>query len=386
MPISNSNRPVILIVDDIPRNLQLLGKMLDQKDYNVSMASNGKDALRILEEITPELILLDIMMPEMDGFEVCQIIKSDEKKRDIPIIFLSARANTEDIVKGFRIGASDYITKPFNTEELMSRVHTHIKLVRATREVKELNAELEHKVRQRTAELQQANERLKQLDSAKSYFLGLLSHELNTPISGIKGYIELLKMSLTDEEHLEYCDMIVESSNRLKKFSDLSMLITSLRLEKYELQIMPVEPVSIIEAAMFSLKDGINAKAIETVQNINNEEVQIKIDPNLIEKVMTILLDNAIKFSPENGKIIINTGSNETCFNIEMIDEGPGFTQEALENIFEFFSSDNLMHHSEGFGLGLAAAKIIMDIHKGKISAKNNDGKGAALRLDFPIK
>ncbi len=138
----NSDIPVILIVDDIPKNLQVLGNILKQENYKVSLATSGRQALKILETLHPDLILLDIMMNNMDGFTVCKTLKKQAATRQIPIIFISAKGQTEDIVKGLKLGAVDYITKPFNATELLARVNTHISLKRAHEIQKKLNRKL----------------------------------------------------------------------------------------------------------------------------------------------------------------------------------------------------------------------------------------------------
>jgi len=120
--------PLVLIVDDVPKNIQLLGNILNNEGYDIIIAENGKEALERISDVLPDIILLDIMMPEMDGYETCKILKENDRTRDIPVIFLTAKTEMEDIVKGFNAGSVDYVTKPFNSTELMARVKTHIKL------------------------------------------------------------------------------------------------------------------------------------------------------------------------------------------------------------------------------------------------------------------
>lgn len=212
-----NTKPLILIVDDVSRNLKLLASILYEKEYEIAMADSGKEALRILEEISPDLILLDIMMPGMDGYEVCGELKKNERTASIPVIFLTAKHENENIIKGFECGAADYVTKPFNSKELLSRVKTHIKLKIKSENLKCLNEDLERIVKERTLELNEAKERLEKLDKSKTYFLSLLAHELNTPINQIHGFTGLLKSALTEKESLEVLDYIDRSVARLKK-------------------------------------------------------------------------------------------------------------------------------------------------------------------------
>ncbi len=150
----------VLIVDDTLQNIQVLGTVLREEQYQINVAQNGLQALELVAKVEPDLILLDIMMPELDGFETCKRLKADEKTRDIPIIFLTAKAETDDIVSGFELGAVDYVTKPFNPTELLARVKTHLTMQRLRRELKAYNEQLEHMVAERTAELQKAHREL----------------------------------------------------------------------------------------------------------------------------------------------------------------------------------------------------------------------------------
>lgn len=134
----NKEKPLVLIVDDVPKNLQVLGNILRKQEYNIAAATSGKQALDLVENIHPDLILLDIMMPDLDGFEVCEKLKGSTKSKDIPVIFLTAKTGTDDIVKGFEVGAVDYLTKPFNSAELLARAHTHIELKKARDKEREL--------------------------------------------------------------------------------------------------------------------------------------------------------------------------------------------------------------------------------------------------------
>ncbi|MFC2155651.1 response regulator [Acidobacteriota bacterium] len=136
--IKDNDKPLVLIVDDVPKNLQVLGNILRKKDYNIAAATSGKQALDMVEKILPDLILLDIMMPDIDGFQVCEKLKASKRSKDVPVIFLTAKTGTEDIVKGFEVGAVDYLTKPFNSAELLARAHTHIELKKARDKEREL--------------------------------------------------------------------------------------------------------------------------------------------------------------------------------------------------------------------------------------------------------
>jgi len=193
----------VLIVDDLPKNIQVLGKILSDEGFRVAFSTNGQDALRLVGETGFDCILLDIMMPGMDGFEVCMELKKKAVSQDIPVIFLTAKNEQESVVKGFELGAQDYVTKPFNSAELIARVKTHIDLVEKKKELNNLNLHLEDKVRQRTSELENANRQLERLEQTKSDFLSIISHELRTPLTGITGLTGLLDQTELDDEQKE---------------------------------------------------------------------------------------------------------------------------------------------------------------------------------------
>lgn len=203
--LNKQKKPIVFIVDDVPKNLQVLGNTLRNRDYNISVATSGEQALSMMDKIQPDLILLDVVMPGIDGFQVCKKLKTFEKTKNIPIIFLTAKTQTEDIVKGFELGAVDYVTKPFNKEELLARVHTQLALRNAQKEI----VELEQKNMVST--------------------MGItVCHEINQPLTVIKDYCELFlnsidMKSLTGEQK-NYLAKVKEGVEKiqafLKKFTD----------------------------------------------------------------------------------------------------------------------------------------------------------------------
>lgn len=193
----------ILIVDDTPKNIQVLGTILKIKNYQINVAQNGLQALEVVQKIRPDLILLDVMMPELDGFETCKRLKASEDTRDIPVIFLTAKVEQEDIINGFKLGAVDYVTKPFNQTELLARVDTHIQLQKAREELQNQNEILEQKVRERTQEIRETQkETLVRLTNASE----LRDTDTGMHIRRIQGYSELLAlesgMSAQDSDDL----------------------------------------------------------------------------------------------------------------------------------------------------------------------------------------
>jgi two-component system sensor histidine kinase/response regulator len=372
----------ILIVDDLPKNLMVLGNILTKKNYQIAYARNGKEAVYQALENNFDLILLDIMMPELDGYEVCRILRKNPHTAQTPIIFLTAKNDIESIVKGFELGAQDYVTKPFNTNELLARVSTHLELRQNRRTLEDLNGYLEEKVLDRTKALEQAQKKIETLDKAKSAFLGLISHEIRTPLNGIIGFLEILKQNI-DQENGELVDLITESADRLYNFSELSLLITQLNVHSYRLENQELDFVSLLEEVKSHIQQKWQQeKPVFFSQNIEPAIANLKVDEKLMNKVVHSVLDNAVKFSKEQAYVELNVFNAPGYLVCEIHDQGCGFTDEALSYAFDVFSGEK-QHDIEGFGLNLAAAKLIMQAHEGKIEVENKPGKGAKVSLFF---
>lgn len=378
-----TNKKLIMIIDDVPKNIQVLANILDEQNYEIAFADNGHLALQILNNVKPDLILLDVMMPEMDGYELCTILKNSDDLKDIPIIFLTAKNDTDSIVKSFDIGAADYLTKPFNSSELLARVKTQLALSESKRKLKDINQLLEQKVNEKTIELRLANEKLNKLDKAKNYLLGLLSHELLTPITQIKSAISLLKLSNENDD--EIIDFLENSVAWIEKIATISKLITALKAEKYEMKLTEFCLCNLLDEVLYNFSEKFNEKQIKIISNHNDNKLLVKADYYLLNLFFNFVIDNAIKFSKINGEIKIDINQNEKECIISIIDSGNGFTKEYLENQFEFFNSDNLLHHKQGLGLSLAASKMIFESHGGKLILGNIENNGAIVTAILPL-
>lgn len=374
---------LVLIVDDNSDNIKLLSNILFEAQYNVAIANSGAKAIKIANKKLPDLILLDIMMPEMNGFEVCYILKQNDLTKDIPIIFLTAKTETESIVEGFETGAVDYLTKPFRTEELLARVNTQLELRSKTFALNNLINTLEEKVDERTKSLTLANQKLSVLDESKTYFLSLVAHELNTPINIINGFISLLQSDDVSEEQQEYLHYISMSVERLKVFAQASLLITDLKSKNYRLTLNTNSLKSILIDTMDKLRIT-NQFDINRVKiNIENHDTTIKIDEFLIKRCFDIIFSNFENHVASPGILEICYEQNCDYQVIVFQDNGPGFNKLILDNKFKLFISDNIMTHSHGHGLGLSSLKIIMEAHSGKVEIGNNENGGAFVKLYF---
>lgn len=378
----------ILIVDDTPENIDILVELLE--DFDKQIAINGVDALETAFEDPPDLILLDIMMPEMDGYEVCVKLRQNEKTKDVPIIFLTAKTEKEDIIKGFEAGGQDYITKPFDARELLERVKTQLELKTQREDLKNMNEILEEKVQERTAQLQdalkeldKANKDLQGLDTAKNNFLNMISHEIRTPLNGIVGAAYLLNDVMgEDNEFGEFVEMLKTSVDRLEEFSTVALIITQLQADNYEIIREQHNANKVLDKCIESL----NEYSIEQNKIIKKDRIdpflEINIDEKLFLRALKSVIHNAIKYTPENERIIVKAYSKEEKSIIEVINRGKGFTEEALKNLFKPFGIGE-QHYDQNVGLSLRAAKMIMKAHDGDIIIENLADSGARVSFIF---
>jgi len=390
--IQNNQKFRILIVDDILKNIQVVAGLLQDEGYELAFARNGKSALEMVKKRDFDLVLLDIMMPEMDGFEVCIKLKEDESTKNIPIIFLTAKTESENIVKGFNLGGQDYITKPFYSKELISRVRLHLDVRAQKKSMEQLNRLLEDKVKERTAQLEElnlyltrANAKLARLDKAKSEFLFIINHELRTPLNGILGFLSLLEQTKQTQEQVSFTDLMKRSVNKLEEMAKMALFITELKIQAYKVQSSSNSLDFFISRIVSTQFEKASEKGIAISYTIDSETDRVPFDVNLITTCLQIVIDNAINHSPRNSKVDVFVKKNENNLVFEIVDSGKGFSMKALHNIFEFFAAEDVMHHSEGLGLGLATAKLIMDTLQGKIEVSNTKNNNASVKLFLPI-
>lgn len=371
----------ILTIDDKPLNIQLIGAILRKENYEVGSAHNGQEALELLKENSDfDLILLDVNMPIMNGYETCLEIRKIPALREIPIIFLTAISDIENVIKGFDTGAQDYVSKPFNAKELLARVRTHIELKNSRKKLEQINLKLEQKVKERTFELQKANKELEELDEIKADFLNIISHEINTPLNGIIGFASLLKDALKDHEFYEMLNLLDISAKRLERFSSISLLITELRANRKSLFWEQIDGKSIVNESLYTFNEQLEKK--DLVLDFPEGQQLIWGDKELVQKCIDNLLDNAIKFSPQNGKINLSIIDKDDFTEFTIENEGIGFSPEILDNPFKLFSYGKELQE-ENKGLGLALIKLIMEAHNGEIKVGNREDSGAYAKLYF---
>ncbi|MDQ1265079.1 MAG: hypothetical protein QG635_229 [Bacteroidota bacterium] len=378
--MENGAKPLILIVDDVPKNLQLLGTVLYQQNYEIAMADNGSSALAVLEENRPDLILLDIMMPEMDGFEVCEIIKNKPDCENIPIIFLTAKTDIENIVRGFELGAVDYITKPFNSNELLARVKTHIELKKSREKIIEYARQLEIILKER------------------SEFLGIAAHDMKNPLNSIIGFTNLTIRDISESEfsdislknHLLKCmNTVKDTANFMYK--TVNELLNTETLESGRLIINKSDCLlgKIINSVIIRNKVSSDAKKIDLYTKIYNEAI-IFADEGRIREIADNLISNAIKYSPHGKKIFISLTPIKNYENIQykfsVKDEGVGLTESDKKYAFERFHklSAQPTAGESSTGLGLSIVKKLAQLHEAEVGIESEYGEGAEFFVIFP--
>ncbi|MDD5184154.1 MAG: hybrid sensor histidine kinase/response regulator [Paludibacter sp.] len=358
-----TKKATILIVDDNPQNLQLLGSIIYEKGYNVSVSSSGLHALESISQQAPDLILLDIQMPEMDGFEVCKILKSNSITKDIPIIFLTAVTDSENIMYGFELGAVDYITKPFNKGELLARVGTHI-------------------------ELKLSKEKLTELNAAKDKFFAIIGHDLRNPAYALKMLLKQMTSkysSYTNEEILYYLTGLYDSSENLYQL--LEDLLLWSKSQWGGLVVHPEKLLlpDIIDKKIEQCKATAATKNIEIKSTVDNN-YYVYADEMMLQTVIINLLSNAIKFSNKDGVIEIEAKTKNKLIEVSIKDDGLGMNETDLNKLFSIDSGVNLRgtNKEEVSGLGLILCKEFTERNGGTLFAKSEKNRGTT--FSFTLK
>jgi len=366
----------IMIVDDNPANLKLLEDILVRQGYEVSSFPLGRLALAAASNNPPDLILLDINMPEMNGYEVCERLKSSGQLADIPVIFLSALNETPDKVKAFRSGAVDYISKPFQFEEVNARVETHLQLHNLQRTLKLHNERLEEAVAARTRELAEANDRLTILDRSKSEFLNLISHEFRTPLNGLLGVGELIleEMRPTGENN-ELREMFEQSRRRILSILDDGLLLTQIDVQGEGFRSAPVCLSAALNRAVQSVAQFAESRDV-VLAPVSAKPDLVLGDENLLIRAFHALLEAAIKFSQkgETVRLLHEVSPNSTRVIIES--HGRTIPSSALAKFFDLFSIGEPITPGGDLGVGPPLAFRILSLFGASVSVANLDPSG----------
>jgi two-component system sensor histidine kinase/response regulator len=362
--------PTVLVVDDNPNNLKIVALTLRELNFKIVIATNGKDALDLADRTKPDLILLDVMMPEMDGFEVCEILKSKEKNKNLPIIFLTAVGEKSKIVKGFELGGVDYITKPFNKEELIIRIKTHLEL-KFTRD-----------------ELQKTTNHLSDLNELKDRMFSVIGHDLRGPLGNIKMTLDLLSKGLFEynsDDYKETMSTLVQSSEEVSEL--LENLLGWAKSQSGILKYYP-EDISIknlLESTYFMFKGHLTHKNISFEPSVQNN-LSINTDAYMLKMIIKNVMSNAIKFTHEGGTISISAEAINGDIKISISDNGVGIPKEDIPKLFN--EKEHLSTYGTngeaGSGLGLKVSNSFANKMDGKILIDSKPGMGSKITLQLP--
>lgn len=411
----------ILIVDDTPANIGLLVDALEGRDYRVAVAQDGEEALQRAQRIQPSLILLDIMMPGIDGFETCRRLKRIEGLHDVPVIFMTALTFTSDKVSGFEAGAVDYVTKPFQVEEVLARIDTHLALRSMRQEIIEQNRRLQDSYAQLQASSRQIEEMQRQLLQAeKMAAIGQLAagvaHEINNPIGFVSSNLAMLRQYVDDllqlvqvyeraeptlDRHpdlrceIERCKQVLDLdflredapkllSESFQGVQRVARIVQDLRAFSHvgEAEWQEADLHAGIDSTLRLLAGEIGGK-IE-LRREYGDIPRVECVPAQLNQVVLKLLMNAIQAVGTGGTITVRTGSIADAVWIEVEDNGRGIASEQLGRIFEPFYTTREV--GQGSGLGLALAYGIMQRHGGRIDVKSAPGAGSTFTMRLPIR
>ncbi len=361
----------ILIVDDNPKNIQVVGNLLSQEGYPSAFALSGRQALEICGHNRFDLILLDIMMPEMDGFEVCEHLKKQDETKEIPIIFLTAKADTDSVVKGFELGAYDYVTKPFIGRELLARVRTQLC-------IKSLNDELKERY-----------EKIQQLESMRETLTSMIIHDLKNPLSGISGYAHLLRMNpavAADPKALVHAGSILNSTQTMLDMIMAILDVSKMESGQMELNIENADIRNVLRQVVEGMTPLLKESGVRLKIHLPGDIPALRADREILRRILVNLMGNAIHFSPPDSHITFSAFSKGSEVHISVSDEGPGIPKEFREKIFEKFRQIDTDSSKRKYstGLGLTFCKMAVEAMEGQIGVDSEQGKGSSFWFLLP--
>ncbi len=363
----------VLIVDDVISNVLLLKVLLNNEKFNIVTASNGTQALEQVRKENPDLVLLDVMMPDISGFEVAQKMKADPEMTDIPIIFLTALNSTADIVKGFQVGGNDFISKPFNKEELIIRVTHQISLIAAKRIIVAQTEELQKTI------------------TGRDKLYSVIAHDLRSPMGSIKMVLNMLILNLPSEvigaEMHELLTMANQTTEDVFSLLDNLLKWTKSQIGKLNVVYQNIDLVEVIEGVneIFSMVAGL--KNIRLVMKLPQERVEVRADIDMIKTVIRNLISNAIKFSDEGKEVVVSLVEENDKAVISVKDSGCGIDEENQKKLlhtdthFSTFGTKN----EEGSGLGLLLCKDFVNKNGGELWFTSKKGEGSTFSFSVPL-
>jgi two-component system sensor histidine kinase/response regulator len=361
----SEQKPLVLIVDDDPSARFTLDALLFREGYGLAFAASGLEALAHLDELAPDAILLDVMMPDMDGLEVCRLLKAEERWRHIPVILVTALDSKEDLAHGLDAGADDFLSKPVNVLELRARVRS---MLRIKKQYDALEATLH----------------------LREDLANMIVHDISNSLMPVLGFSQLLKRKITVPDYLEEVEVIWTHARRMKSFLDDMLVLAKMEAGKPILSRSPVDVSQLVLEVEKGYGVVARAGGIDLVVELPGEPRQVSLDANLFQRVLDNLVSNALKFSPAEGTVTLRVeypgvgAGSEPQVRIEVLDEGPGVPEEHRERIFDKFEIVALKKRNVSqVGLGLAFCKMVVEAHGGRIFVDANEPQGAVFTVEI---
>lgn len=389
--MSQPNKISILVVDDTPANLRLLNELLTGQGYLVRPVPDGRLAISSAKAAIPDLVLLDIRMPGLSGYEVCEQLKADERTSEVPIIFISALQDVADKMKAFELGGVDYITKPFHSEEVLARVKTHITLRTLQKRLQEKNAQLSEEITERQraeVALKESEQQLREINTSKDKFFSIIAHDLRGPISSLHDLTQFASENLESYTPQQLKEIILlqrDTTENLAKL--LENLLTWSRIQRnmieYTPQQMDLKQIVLRCIALFGTKA--EQKQI-TLTNSVQESVMIWADFNMLDTVIRNLVSNALKFTYSHGQVEISVQQNQEYAEVSVSDSGIGIEPQHLSKLFQTEVKYKRLGTAQekGTGLGLILCKEFVERNGGKIWVHSKIDKGSTFTFSIP--
>lgn len=383
----------VLIVDDVENNRILLQEMIESLGHKTKIAHDGPEAIEQIQTEPPDLVLLDVILPEMDGLEVLRRIKNNADWRDIPVIIITIIDDIQSAVQYIENGAEDYLNKPFNSTLLKARVNACLEKKRLRdrekihqQEMESHNQQLEERVIEKTQALTHAHNQLKVIDQTKSDFLKLISHELRTPLNGLLGSSELLlEDKYRDDSDQRLITAYERSRERLLSIMDHALLLTEIEMGNNKRSSGRCSVQSLLtEAKTQCVRPALIDKV--DIGQVPTTDAQIQIDEQLALKAIIALLEISIRFCAAGNEITLSCTQNSDTSTIEIKTIGTIIPEDILPKFFEIFSLSKPIFPGGDLGLGPPLAARIIDLYDGSISVENHEGPGIQFSITLPIK
>jgi signal transduction histidine kinase len=385
-PAGDAPAATVLVVDDEPRNLEVIRAFLEMEGLRVVTAEDGEGALAATAEHRPDVILLDVKMPAPDGYEVCRRLKDDPATTFIPVVILTALRGTAERTRGAAVGADEFLSKPFDQVELITRVRALVRSKRYYDQLLATNAALERRVAERTAELARALETLRGMDRMKSEIIANVSHELRTPLLHMKSFIDLLAdgaMGALTPKQAEGLSVAREAIERLENI--VVDIVDFNSLHEQRLALEPVYLPDVCRNVILAYSPAAARRLADVKLELVPEVPRVKADRVALTRVLRHLLDNAVKFGPLNQVVRLRLEPVGRSVRVTISDHGPGLAPEDLERVFEvFYQADgSATRRAGGLGLGLALVKKLVEAHGGQVRVESEPGRGSSFWFEL---